>query len=80
MRLYDDFARALAGDKENATVLNLLDTSRLDPNTGPEGSSEVDNTYQLIEMRAEELGEAGWRCLKSEMNWYLNARTSTRLR
>ena len=35
----------------------------MDPNTGPDGNSEVDNTYQLIEMRAEELGEAGWRCL-----------------
>ena len=63
MRLYRDFAQALAGEREGATVLNLLDTSRLDPNTGPDGSSEVDNTYQLIEMRAEELGEAGWRCL-----------------
>ena len=63
MRLYRDFASALAGDKEGATVLNLLDISRLDPNTGPDGNSEVDNTYQLIEMRAEELGEAGWRCL-----------------
>ena len=63
MRLYKDFALALAGAKDGAVELNLLDTSRLDANTGPDGSSEVDNRYQLIEMRADELGEAGWRCL-----------------
>jgi hypothetical protein len=63
MRLYTDFARALAGDKDGALVLNLLDTSRLDADTGPAGNSEVDNTYQLIEMRADELGGSGWRCL-----------------
>ena len=63
MRLYTDFARALAGAKDGAVELNLLDTSRLDANTGPDGNSEVDNRYQLIEMRADELGEAGWRCL-----------------
>ena len=63
IRLYRDFADALAGKRDNAVTLTLLDESRLDPNTGPSGSSEVDNTYQMVEMRAEELGEAGWRCL-----------------
>ena len=60
MRLYTDFARALAGAKDGSLDLQLLDTSRLDENTGPEGNSEVDNTYQLVEMRASELT---WRCM-----------------
>ena len=63
IRLYRDFKDALAGKRENAIPLNLLDTTRLDPNTGPSGNSEVDNTYQMVEMRADELGESGWRCL-----------------
>ena len=63
IRLYRDFADALAGKRDTATTLTLLDPTRLDPNTGPAGNSEVDNTYQMVEMRAEELGEAGWRCL-----------------
>ena len=35
----------------------------LDDNTGPDDASEVDNTYQMVEIRAEELGDTGWRCL-----------------
>ena len=63
MRLYRDFAASLAGKEEGAVDLALLDETRLDPNTGPDGAKETDNIYQLVEMRADELGEAGWRCL-----------------
>ena len=63
IRLYQNFADALAGKRANSVDLTLLDESRLDPDTGPPGNSEVDNTYQMVEMRAEELGESGWRCL-----------------
>ena len=63
MRLYHDFSAALSGEKAKAIYFQELDTRLLDPGTGPDGSSEVDNTYQLIEMRAEELGDLGWRCL-----------------
>ena len=63
IRLYRDFAAALRGSQDGATQLNLLDETRLDADTGPDGNSEVDNTYQLVEMRAEQLGESGWRCL-----------------
>ena len=60
MRLYKDFARALAGTSDGALQLQVLDTSRLDENTGPDGNSEVDNTYQLIEIRGS---EQGFRCM-----------------
>lgn len=71
IRLYRDFKDALAGKKENAVNLTLLDETQLDPDTGSPGNSEVDNTYQLIEMRAEELGESGWRCLGSVTSYEL---------
>ena len=51
IRLYRDFASALRGSQDGATQLNLLDETRLDADTGPDGASEVDNTYQLVEMR-----------------------------
>jgi len=63
MRLYDDFADALSGTKKGAVELQDLDETLLDPNVGPDGHSEVDNKYQLVEMRGEKLGSKGWRCL-----------------
>jgi len=71
IRLYRDFAQALAGKQDGALDLQLLDETLLDDNTGPDGASEVDNTYQLIEMRAEQLGESGWRCLGEVTNYEL---------
>ena len=71
IRLYRDFADALEGKKEKAVHLTPIDTSRLDADTGPPGNSEVDNTYQLVEMRASELGEGGWRCLGEVLSYEL---------
>ena len=71
IRLYRDFASALRGSQDGATQLNLLDETRLDADTGPDGASEVDNTYQLVEMRAEQLGDSGWRCLGEVTNYEL---------
>ena len=63
IRLYKDFGSSLSGGPEGAVSLQELDETLLDPGTGPDGATEIDNTYQLVEMRAEKLGESGWRCL-----------------